>query len=153
MVLLTSANGDRIELQIVDYQFAKGSAASADGWDDNWLIVAGRVSHGPESWAFHDPSLMIWEAQELLKWLRSVATGLRPAQIDFTEPNLSFDASAGDSQATTVLVTLRAEAASPSTPEVIRWGAGVQVALDLSLDAVERAASAWENEISAHPSR
>ncbi|SFS17097.1 hypothetical protein SAMN04487846_3449 [Microbacterium sp. cf046] len=112
-MLLSSPTGDFVELSVDGYQFGHSSSASTGGWDENWLQISGRVRWGAESWVFRDPCLTTWEAQELLGWFRRTVEST-PEGIDFTEPNLAFDANSNDGFVATIVVTLRGEAAAPS---------------------------------------
>ncbi|WP_214468538.1 WapI family immunity protein [Microbacterium flavescens] len=150
-MLLASSNGDFVELKVAGYQFAQTPGGSAGGWDDNWLIISGRVKRGEDSWVFRDPCLTTWEAHELLGWLQSDAAFTK--RIEFTEPNLAFEVATDDSPQVTILVTLRGEAAPPTASDEIRWGAGCTLALDIARDSLAPTASAWESELSDYPSR
>lgn len=151
-MLLPSRTGDFVELFIDGYQFGESPAASTGGWDEHWLQIAGRVRRGGESWVFRDPCLTTWEAHELLGWLRR-AVEYSPESIDFVEPNLAFDATSNDDVGTTIVVTLRAEAAPPTASDEIRWGRGCGITLDMSAASLRAAASAWENDLMAHRAR
>jgi hypothetical protein len=152
-MLLMSSNGNSVELRIDGYQFAKRPAVPESGWDENWLIIAGCVNYGVESWAFHDPCLTTWEAQELGDWFRNAAEETRPGRIDFIEPNLSFEAEPDDGAEVRVVVTVKGESAPPDSPEEIRWGTGRRLVLHMSLDALALAARGWQSAVAAYPTR
>lgn len=150
-VLITSSLGDFVELRVDGYQYGKSPSAPVGGWDENWLMIAGRIRRGPESWVFREPCLTTWEAQDLLRWLRR-AVDANPEPVDFTEPHLSFEATSHGGSHTTV-VTFRGEAAPPSTSDEDRWDVGCGLTLDLREDSLAAAADAWEREIAAYPPR
>ena len=88
----------RVCLHPVKYEF---ELATGDDWDDNWLVIAGEVVSGGQSWSFRHTSLVVDEAMEIADWLERVASGLEaPTQLrenggidpslTFTEPNLAF---------------------------------------------------------------
>lgn len=150
-MLIKSPSGDFIELRITAYQYGKSPSAPVGGWDENWLNVAGRVKHGEESWTFHDPCLTSWEAQELAAWLRHAHQV--PDTIDFTEPNLSFGARSDAEGETTIVVTLKGEAAPPDLSDEDRWGPGREISFSVSSAALVPIAEAWERDLTEFPVR
>ena len=85
---LHSPNGQRLQLEVVGYQFPSGTW---DEHDANWLNIRITVQHPRGRWAATDPSLLTWELAKLGDWLSSFA---KSAQVesgcDFLEPNLRF---------------------------------------------------------------
>jgi len=89
-VLLSSQDGNELELSIVGYQFPE---VEADPWDSNWLLVALRVVSPKGTWEVVDPCLTTWETKHLMAWMVNVAARDPAAPpIAFTEPNLTFTA-------------------------------------------------------------
>lgn len=134
------------------HQYSKSLSAPEGGWDENWLIVSGRVKRGDESWIFQDPCLTTWEARELLAWLRRASESVAEV-IDFTEPHVSFDASPKDGDETIIVVTLKGEAAPPSISDRDRWDVGCPTAFHISCSALAAAAGDWERELADFPVR
>lgn len=151
-MLISSPAGDYIELRIDGYQFGKSSSAPKGGWDENWLIVVGRVKRGEESWAFRDPCLTTWEARELLTWLRAIPDAKNTSLV-FTEPNLSFSTGTADPGESTLVVTLSGEAAPPSAPWDERWGNGVPMEFHVDHASLTAATDEWERHLVAYPLR
>ncbi len=85
--MLLGRDDTSLELSVVGYQFPE---TIDDGWDSNWLIVSGRVSHPRGSWTFMDPCLTTFELERLASWLDDVAAGRPAPKSAFTEPNLMF---------------------------------------------------------------
>ena len=122
---LESLDGHFVELVVTSYQFAGARSTShVPDWDANWLMVAGKVWDGDQSWTFRDPCMTTWEAQELGSWLRglriaepaSVATSQsEELRLWLTEPNLMFTLRQTTTQGITTLdVYFDAESRPPS---------------------------------------
>lgn len=151
---LTSRSGTEFVLLLLRYQFG---SVSGDGWDDNWLVVRGRVVTGSASWTFVDPALLVDEAEGLRDWLLRVSRGLEAPSSEptavFIEPNLAFGVAAYDDDDTaTVRVFLAAEALPPhpapgSSDDV--------VTLELVVDRAHLAVAAQElsDELARFPRR
>jgi hypothetical protein len=89
-VILRGRDLSEFELQVAGYQFP---SFSGDMFDNNWLIVAGRVAPADErAWEFRDPSLLTWEVERLSNWLEALASDKAVDDgEDFIEPNLRFE--------------------------------------------------------------
>jgi len=88
--MLRGRDLSEFELKVVGYQFP---GFSGDMFDDNWLIVEGRVAPADErAWEFRDPALLTWEVERLSNWLEALASGVAMEDgEDFIEPNLRFE--------------------------------------------------------------
>ncbi|MBD0842012.1 hypothetical protein [Streptomyces sp. TRM68416] len=161
-MLLKDLDGS-VGLRPVRYQFA---TVRGDSYDDNWLVVEGRVTTPGGSWSFADPCLLTHEARRVSAWLRAVAAGtvaVTEADADgvlspdtwFVEPVVAFslaDRSAGG--AAVIRVHLSLEAAPP-------WqrgddGADVyQFAVEIRTDAaaLRHAADQWDLALVPFPPR
>ncbi|MGW4383942.1 WapI family immunity protein [Kitasatospora sp. NPDC004531] len=73
--MLLSDHASAVELRPLRYQFP---AAGRDEFDDNWLVIGGKVTTPDGSWSFADPCLLVGEARELGGWLRAAAAGRVP---------------------------------------------------------------------------
>jgi hypothetical protein len=154
---LRDVGGTRfVSLEPVGYQF---SAMSGDVYDDNWLDIRGRVQSDNESWKFLDPCLLVDEAAALGRWLQLAALGKVAPMVpdehgferlatDHLEPNLGFGLVAFESDAVTIRAFLWLESAPPGTP-------GMEFSMDLTLLSadLERAATNWQEAVSAFPQR
>jgi len=89
-VILRGRDLSEFELQVAGYQFP---GFSGDMFDDNWLMVEGRVAPADErAWEFRDPSLLTWEVERLSNWLEALASDKAVDDgEDFIEPNLRFE--------------------------------------------------------------
>ena len=79
-----------VELKITNYQFPENK----DGdWDGNWLNIYLKVDSKLGKWQTIDPSLTIWEVQEIIDWFDKLSADKEPEfrLMTFTEPNLSFE--------------------------------------------------------------
>jgi hypothetical protein len=179
---LNSSDGVSVELRINGYQFPDlgvvprvvGQIPWADGrtlpvvfddkWDPNWLQVCGRITLADgRAWAFEDPCLTTWEAQELGDWLRGVGAGTEQSfraygepqgYLGFTEPNLGFKLE----ERTAGRVRITAEFTGEATPPWFRRGPerapnSYFVRLDLSAGGIAKAAESWMHELAEFPER
>jgi hypothetical protein len=85
-MILASDSGDRLELELLGYQFEE----STDGWDPNWLLVRVEAEVDGRRWEATDPCLLAHEVSRLADWLECLADGVEVAPVTFLEPNLSF---------------------------------------------------------------
>ena len=131
---LVDAAGQVLELEIVGYQFpdsesiAKSRAKAVAGGlsadrisydtDANWLLVRGEIETKRGSWKFRDPCLETREARSLCAWLQRAATGEPSGDLDFTEPNIAFEAPSAPTSGVSVRVTVKfaLEARPPWSP-------------------------------------
>jgi hypothetical protein len=66
-LILRSRDLSAFELKVAGYQFP---GFSGDVFDNNWLVVEGRVAPADErAWEFRDPALLTWEVERLSDWL------------------------------------------------------------------------------------
>jgi hypothetical protein len=117
LMQLRSPDGTSMELRIAGYQFPGHQASVADfalnwlevwakigpppggkwarDWDANWLQVCGSITLADgKTWAFEQPCLTTWDAQELGSWLHEVAAGTVPVLVEnsATSAELGFHA-------------------------------------------------------------
>lgn len=167
---LRSVDGAQVRLRPLRYQFSEvGGARSERDWDANWLVIRGdvRLADG-RSWSFEDPCLTTWEARELGRWLRGVASGaVQPTPFDgsdeerievFTEPNVALSLAARDEVNAAVRVHLSLEALPPRLPGTDPDADPAElfeffVAVTAPLNVVAQAADDWERELAAFPER
>ncbi len=128
MLTFIGGNDARLELDVIGYQFQN---ADLDGWDSEWLIVAGTVSCEQGKWKFRDPCLTTFELQALAKWLRTAANNAS-AEIGFTEPNLSF-ARAGAANAEQLTISFAQECAPPWATDHEKYGNGFSLGFPIAL--------------------
>ena len=157
---LDSTDGAELEIVPSRYEYAGTAVDQFDlDWDANWLVIRGRV-RAPDgsTYGFLDPCLTTWEAQELARWLETVASGTAKAStsdnepaLTFTEPNLGF----GLGPASGNLVTVRAHFSLESTPPHHSWTELYDYSISLTMSASDLAAAAsqWRDEIAAFPVR
>lgn len=154
-------NGTVVVLEPAGYQFPSG----ADGWDANWVVIAGTVASPEGSWSFRDACLTTFEAKTVSTWLRSVAQGaVEPVSADdegfltpsltFTEPGLAFSVAKRTGEAVELRVHLTYELAPPwldVDERLNMWQFFVLVPVG-ETDLVA-AADAWDLEWLAFPER
>ena len=94
MRLISRGGADMIELIIEGYQFPQATDVARRY---SWHMIRGSAQTADEAWPFRFPALTCAESPQLSQWLRQVAawtensdTEQHPADLAFTEPNLSF---------------------------------------------------------------
>lgn len=172
-MLLTSTDGASVELRPTRYEYpiAPLVPSEDEGWDANWLQIAGAVSAASgQGWRFEDPCLTTWEAQDLGRWLRAaaqdeIAVTLAPDRdpvgvLEFTEPELAFSIASREGEHLAVRIHL-AQLATPAQPwptapglDRSRGGANV-LTLTLSTTSTDllNAADAWRDDLAPFPRR
>lgn len=157
--MLLSDHRHRLELQPVQYQFPTGRG---DVWDDNWLVVSGRVSTPEGRWRFLDACLLTDEAAQLTEWLRRVAAGRVPVtgpdrtgelvpNLSFLEPLLGFGLARWDGDAGAVRVHLKAEAVPRSSDPNDENDFLMEIEVDRA--GLLAAAEEWELACARYPGR
>ncbi|WP_405950277.1 hypothetical protein OG588_31925 [Streptomyces prunicolor] len=160
--MLLSDHVNSVELRPLRYQFA---ATRGNRYDDNWLVVGGKVTTPEGGWSFADPSLLTHEAREIAGWLRGAAQGTvavtRPdaegyvsPDTWFNEPVLAFSLADRSEAGAVVRVHLSLEAAPP-------WRQGdhrvdiYQYFVNLRVDpaALLHAADQWDLALASFPTR
>jgi hypothetical protein len=160
--VLLSDHENSVELRPLRYQFAE---TRDDRYDDNWLVIGGKVTTPEGGWSFTDPSLLTHEAREIAGWLREVAQGTvavtRPdaegyvsPDTSFTEPVLAFSLADRSEAGAVIRLHLSLEAAPP-------WQRGdhgvdiyqyfVKVRVDTT--ALLHAADQWDLALASFPIR
>jgi hypothetical protein len=149
-----------VELEPLKWQFP----ADAGEWDDQWLVIRGRIDLGNRNWSFSDPCLLMTDARELARWLHAASDGrIGVSQRDcdgkpepdlvFLEPALGFSVAEYQKAGPVLCIHLAAEAAPPwlraRDPHVAR------LAVELAVDTRQLAAAAgdWTEQINALPAR
>ncbi|MGW3376636.1 WapI family immunity protein [Streptomyces hydrogenans] len=160
--MLLSDHASSVELRPLRYQFP---SAPGDPYDDNWLVIGGKVRTPEGSWSFADPCLLTDEAREVAGWLRAVAaetvaTTGRDAEGElspdtwFVEPVLGFSLADRSEGVAVIRVHLSLEAAPP-------WQQGAEstgiyqyaVEVRADTDALLHAAEQWDLALASFPSR
>jgi hypothetical protein len=151
-----------VVLEPVGYQFG---STSGDPFDDNWLMIHGRVRSSTEKWSFRDPALLVHEARELGAWLRSAAAGkatpMSPDPDGSTwpatqtiEPIIGIGLVNYMPDAVTLRFFLWLESAPPSS-----WASGTKTDMDFHLDltttpqSLDLAVDEWESQLGKFPPR
>lgn len=161
MAVLLARNEYGVELRPLRYQL---SVTNGDFYDDNWLIIGGRVTTPEGNWSFSDPVLLTDEARRLARWLRAAAVGrVAVAQPDaeggwspsltFIEPVLAFSLASRSDAAMTVRVHLSLEASPPWRPDTEGDMVPYEVEVELTEAELVRAADEWDRELAAFPDR
>jgi hypothetical protein len=135
------------ELDVTGYQFPN---AELDGWDSEWLMVAGVASCGRGKWKFCDPCLTTFELKSLAQWLRSSPNEASTNAIGFTEPNLSF-ARAGTDDG--LIISFAQESTPPWATEQEKYGEGFSITFPIELNDCTALAMGIEKILERFPVR
>jgi hypothetical protein len=150
-VLLVGRNGTRFELAITGYEFP---AIMDDPDDSNWLMIRVDVDSEQGAWTRTDPSLMAGEVEPLARWLEVVATGeAREREFDFLEPNLAFELRAESGEEVTLRVWFELELRPPWARSQVADERDVWVDLEVTREALRRAATQLREGLRAFPPR
>jgi hypothetical protein len=150
-VLLVGTNGSRFELDVVGYQFP---AIEDDEWDSNWLNITTHVQSERGSWSSTDPSLLTADIERLADWLDGVADGrAQDAEIDFMEPNLSFELRRASGNDVTVRVWFELESRPPWAPADAAGARDLWLDLDVSREDLRQAARDLRDQLDKFPPR
>ncbi len=162
MEIRDDISGCFVRLTPVSYQFP---TRRGDAFDDNWLMIKGRVQDLEQAWTFHDPALLVDEARSIEVWLRAAASGavvpLEPddsgltwPSLDMIEPNIGLGLVRFTPPTVTIRFFLRLESAPPTTFEG-NDKTDMDYYLDLTTtpDELEFAAAEWEGQLAQFPSR
>lgn len=85
---LTGRKNTVFSLSVAGYQYPKNKDHD---YDVNWLLIVIDVKCPRGSWQTTDPSLETFELRKLANWLQGLnRKGTTGDEIDFTEPNLTF---------------------------------------------------------------
>jgi hypothetical protein len=88
-MLIAGKTGDRLEVEILGYEFPP---TMDDQYDSNWLIIRISAKTATGSWTATDPSLLTSEVVWLADWFDGIARGEeKDRELEFLEPNLSFE--------------------------------------------------------------
>lgn len=146
--MLTLVGPDsRIELDVHSYQFGN---VARDGWDSEWLQVAGRAECPRGRWKFADPCLTTFELASLASWFRE-ALQAAPS-IGFTEPSLRFER-IEEANCGLLRVHLSQEVSPPWATEEERFGDGYALHFPLASINFNEAARAVEQLCKRFPER
>jgi hypothetical protein len=146
---LLGAEGHRLSLRIVGYQYPVVNGSE----DDDWLMVEGRVARGELNWTFRDPCLTVDEVRELATWFqRVIDRETVPESLGFIEPNLHFEFVR--TRWDILRVYFRLEARPPrQDPKESRSALDLWVELDASPTVLERVVAGLRQSLDSFPNR
>jgi hypothetical protein len=85
---LRSQNGDEFSLRVAGYQFPDITDSE---YDSNWLDIDISCRVDGRSWGKRNPSLLTWELDNLIGWLRAISASEKlQEELRFLEPCLHF---------------------------------------------------------------
>jgi hypothetical protein len=123
-------------------------------WDSNWLNIRIDVESERGSWNATDPSLLTGDVEGLARWLDAVAEGrAQEREIDFLEPNLSFELRDESDGGVTLRVWFELESRPSWAPADGASARDLWVDLDVSKRDVRRSASELREHLQTFPPR
>ncbi|BCJ40662.1 hypothetical protein GCM10010168_73500 [Actinoplanes ianthinogenes] len=143
---IASENGGWLRMRPLRYEF---DAEPGDPTED-WLVVSvAAADRNGHTWQAESPCLTVAETIELADWLHG---RFDTDELEFIEPNVAFrQLPAGPGQHT-LEVSFSHENLPPWLP-----GTGLgrvhRIRLEVTEEALQRAAAAWAAEIAAFPPR
>ena len=151
-MILRGRDLSEFELQVAGYQFP---GFSGDVFDDNWLIVVGRVAPADErAWEFRDPSLLTWEVERLSNWLEALASSKAVDDgEDFIEPNLRFEVVESSEGTITLRVNFELESRPPWFFADAAGMNDLWIDLRVDNDDLRAAAEGLRRELARFPAR
>jgi len=165
---LEGSDGQWVQLTPDGYQFPELPRVSYNGWDENWLFIAGQANFDSSPpWSFRKASLTVPEATQISSWFRRASAGdikfstpdedgWRAPDLSFTEPTFAFGIDSRDDDSIDLLVYFHfsLESASPKIgdhPLMELWPRFGR--LTMHPTALEVAADTWERELAPYPAR
>jgi hypothetical protein len=147
---LSTSDGDYVDLQISRYQYAKAD----NEWDANWLQIRLDASRDGRTWTTTDPMLLTAEVKELADWLdEAVLLPEESSELEFLEPNLTFERRSGKNGKVDLTVWLELEARPPWAHKGFFGERDLSIDLDLDVDQLKRAAEDLRAQLERFPTR
>ncbi|GAA4587372.1 hypothetical protein BJY16_008220 [Actinoplanes octamycinicus] len=143
---IASENGGWLRMRPLRYEF---DAEPADPTED-WLVVSvAAADRNGHTWQAESPCLTVAETIELADWLDGRTEA---AELEFIEPNVAFRQLREEAGTHVLEVSFSHENLPPWLP-----GTGLdrvhRIQLEVTTEALRRAAGAWTAEIAAFPPR
>ena len=148
-MILKTIDGSEFELQIAGYQFPE---IQDEEWDSNWLLIRVLIHTETHTWEAIDPCMDTYEANNLCKWLNSLAEGqtVQP-ELEFLEPELRFKAAEITDNSIEVEIQCRYNLAPLETSRTYNYEQVFQFSLDRQ--SIRQAAKDWCSEVQKFPTR
>jgi len=161
-MLIEGTNAVSVRLAVGGYQFADPPGG---WWDNNWLLVRGRVICAEGEWAFEDACLTTSEAEQLGDWLRAAARGeVSPStpsedgsvfpDICFTDPDIALGVAEFDRALVRLRIHFSLAAAPPWAEEERRFVSHqFYLLVDMTGSDLVLAADEWQEDLRHFPLR
>jgi hypothetical protein len=81
MATLTGPERQILELSLLSYEF--DISGCSNDYDANWLVIGITARQGGQFWSGQAPTLLTWDVQRLVAWLRVIASGRTDALETF----------------------------------------------------------------------
>jgi hypothetical protein len=147
---LSASDGDYIDLEIARYQFDSYD----NEWDANWLEIRLDASRKGRTWTTTDPMLLTAEVNELADWLNEAAlTPEVSAELEFLEPNLTFDRRPGNNHKVDLTIWLELEARPRWAHKGFVDERDFSIELDLDSGQLRQAANDLRTQLERFPPR
>ncbi|WIM94044.1 hypothetical protein ACTOB_006044 [Actinoplanes oblitus] len=143
---IASEDGGWLRMRPLRYEF---DAEPGDPTED-WLVVSvAAADHHGHVWQAESPCLTVAETIELANWLHRRVDA---DELEFIEPNVAFRELPGEPGLHLLEVSFSHENLPPWLPGT-GPGRVHRIRLEVTADALHRAAGAWTAEIAAFPPR
>ena len=88
-MVFNGINNQKIELNIINYQYPDYIDELYDQFDSNWLIVNIKVLSNFGIWEATDPALLTRDFQQMINWFDNLSKNNEPntTELIFTEPS------------------------------------------------------------------
>lgn len=151
--LLNGSDATQFRLEIEGYEFPTAVPTTNEDWDANWLVVGVEVKGLKGSWSAKGPYLTTWDVEELVSWFDEMSQAQATSwfeKLDFTEPDLEFNAR----KRCDGFVELRVLLGAEFSPPWKRESAGQdEVDLTIQSSALQAASAELRTELQRFPRR
>jgi len=88
-MVFNGINNQKIELNIINYQYPDYIDELYDQFDSNWLIVNIKVLSNFGDWEATDPALLTFDFEKMIEWFDNLSKNIEPknTELIFTEPS------------------------------------------------------------------
>lgn len=88
-MVFNGINDQKIELNIINYQYPDHIDELYHQYDSNWLIVNVKVLSNFGDWEATDPALLTFDFEKMIEWFDNLSKNIEPknTELIFTEPS------------------------------------------------------------------
>jgi hypothetical protein len=88
-MVFNGINDQKIELNIINYQYPDHIDELYHQYNSNWLIINVKVLSNFGDWEATDPALLTFDFEEMIEWFDNLSNNIEPKddELIFTEPS------------------------------------------------------------------